>query len=200
MTDKPFDEYVPDGEAGGDGAEAPLVPDDAAELLDLESPVEAPVEQSADERAAAASGAPGTDWRRVADERTVDLQRLQAEYVNYKRRVDRDRDLARQRGIEAVVSDLLPVLDAIEAARQHDEVGTGFGLVIDQLEKVAAKYGLVLYGEVGDEFDPHVHEALLHMPLAGDHQVTVVSAVMQKGVRMGERVVRPARVGVADPA
>ena len=198
MTEKNPDEYVPDGEAVDDGPEESLIPDDAGEILDTDSPVEVPVEQSAAERAAASG--PVDDWQQLAYERTGDLQRLQAEYVNYKKRVDRDRDVARQRGIEAVVSDLLPVLDAIEAARTHEEVAGGFKLVTEALEGVASKYGLVLFGAIGDEFDPHVHEALMHVPLDGDHQVTVVSSVMQKGVRMGDRVIRPARVGVADPA
>lgn len=200
MTDK-FDEFVPDGEAGGDGAEAPLVPDDASALLDVDSPVEAPIEPSAEARGAA-SGQP-SDWEVVAQERTADLQRLQAEYVNYKRRVDRDRDLARAKGVEAVVTDLLPVLDAIEAAKLHEELDGGFRLVTEALEKVATKYGLVLYGEVGEAFDPHLHEALMHMPLpegVAATDETVISAVLQRGVRLGERIVRPARVGVADPA
>ena len=134
-------------------------------------------------------------------ERTADLQRLQAEYANYKKRVDRDRGLARTTGIEAVVTDLLPVLDSIEAAREHDELVGGFKLVADELEKLAAKYGLEVYGEVGEVFDPQVHEALMHMPYPGEEEITetVVSAVMQKGVKLNDRVLRPARVGVADP-
>ena len=136
----------------------------------------------------------------LISERTADLQRLQAEYINYKKRVDRDRDVARQKGVEQVVNDLLPVLDAIDAARQHEEFEGGFRLVVDALEKVTGKYGLVAFGEVGEEFDPNVHEALMHMPLEGDHTTTVVSAVIQKGIRLGDRIVRPARVGVADPA
>ncbi len=203
MTDN-SDEFVPDGEAVGDGAETPLIPDDPSELLDRESPVEVPMEGSAAERAAGASDEV-SDWQRVAEERTADLQRLHAEYVNYKKRVDRDRDLARAKGVESVVSDLLPVLDAIEAAKAHVEVDGGFKLVTEALEKVAAKHGLVLFGEVGDTFDPHLHEALMHLPMPQDATVadptsTSVSAVMQKGVLLGERLVRPARVGVADPA
>lgn len=134
-------------------------------------------------------------------ERTADLQRLQAEYANYKKRVDRDRGLARTTGIEAVVTDLLPVLDSIEAAREHDELVGGFKLVADELEKLATKYGLEVYGEVGEVFDPQVHEALMHMPYPGEEEITetVVSAVMQKGVKLNDRVLRPARVGVADP-
>lgn len=137
----------------------------------------------------------------VAAERTADLQRLQAEYANYKKRVDRDRGLARAGGIEAVVLDLLPVLDSIEAAREHEELVGGFKLVADELEKISTKYGLEVYGEVGEVFDPQIHEALMHMPYPGEEEITetVISAVMQKGVKLNDRVLRPARVGVADP-
>ncbi len=134
----------------------------------------------------------------LAAERTQDLQRLQAEYANYKKRVDRDRALSRQGGIEAVGLDLLPVLDSIEAAREHDELTGGFKLVADELERLASKYGLTVYGEVGEEFDPNVHDALMQVPMEGI-EVTTVSAVMQKGVRLNDRVLRPARVGVAEP-
>ena len=199
MTQNP-DEFVPDGEAGGDGPEEPIIPDDASQLIDAESPVDIPMEGTAAQRQAApaASGVEG-DLAAALAERTADLQRLHAEYVNYKKRVDRDRDLARQKGVQQVVNDLLPVLDAIDAARQHEEFEGGFRLVVDALEKVTGKYGLVAYGEVGEEFDPHVHEALMQVPLEGDHDTTVISAVIQKGIRLGDRVVRPARVGVAEP-
>ena len=140
-----------------------------------------------------------TELTQQLGERTADLQRLQAEYVNYKRRVDRDRHVARQAGIDQVVNDLLPVLDSIEAARQHEELEGGFRLVVDSLEKVAAKYGLVAFGEVGDDFDPSIHEALMQVPMEGDHTHQIVSSVMQKGFKLGDRVLRPARVGVADP-
>lgn len=140
-----------------------------------------------------------TELTQQLGERTADLQRLQAEYVNYKRRVDRDRHVARQAGIDQVVNDLLPVLDSIEAARQHEELEGGFRLVVDSLEKVAAKYGLVAFGEVGDDFDPSIHEALMQVPMEGDHTHQIVSSVMQRGIKLGDRVLRPARVGVADP-
>ncbi len=132
-------------------------------------------------------------------ERTGDLQRLHAEYSNYKKRVDRDRALSRAGGIEAVVLDLLPVLDSVEAAREHSELVGGFKLVAEELEKITAKYGLETFGEVGEPFDPQIHEALMQMPMAGDFDVPTVSAVMQRGVRLNDRVIRPARVGVADP-
>ncbi|QLQ15098.1 MAG: nucleotide exchange factor GrpE [Micropruina sp.] len=179
-NDKPEpagEEFVADGEFGGDGLEAPL---------------EAPAEDSI-------VAAKISELEELAAERTADLQRLQAEYANYKKRVDRDRALSRQGGIEAVVLDLLPVLDSIEAAREHAELVGGFKLVADELEKVSAKYGLEAYGEVGEAFDPQLHEALMHMPYADPVEVVTIAAVMQKGVKLNDRVLRPARVGVADP-
>ena len=200
MTQNPNDEFVPDGQAGGDGPEEPIIPDDASQLIDIDSPVDAPVEGTAEERLTEpAASAREEDLEAALAERTADLQRLHAEYVNYKKRVDRDRDVARLKGVESVVNDLLPVVDAIEAARQHDQVDGGFKLVVEALQKVFGKHGLVVYGEVGEEFDPHLHEALMQVPLEGDHTTTVISAVMQKGIQMGDRIVRPARVGVADP-
>ena len=139
-----------------------------------------------------------SELEEMVSERTADLQRLQAEYANYKKRVDRDRALSRQGGVEAVVLDLLPVLDSIEAAREHDELTGGFKLVAEELERLTGKYGLSVYGEVGEPFDPNIHEALMHVPLAGV-EVATVSAIMQKGVRLNDRVLRPARVGVAEP-
>ena len=200
MTQNPNDEFVPDGQAGGDGPEEPIIPDDASQLIDIDSPVDAPVEGTAEERLAEpAASAREEDLEAALAERTADLQRLHAEYVNYKKRVDRDRDVARLKGVESVVNDLLPVVDAIEAARQHDQVEGGFALVVDALGKVFSKHGLVVFGEVGEEFDPHLHEALMQVPMEGDHSTTVISAVMQKGIKLGERIVRPARVGVAEP-
>ncbi|WP_342780578.1 nucleotide exchange factor GrpE [Tessaracoccus rhinocerotis] len=149
---------------------------------------------------AAEAGEAVTDWEAVAAERTEDLQRITAEYVNYKRRVDRDRNLARQAGVEAVVTDLMPVLDSIALARTHDDLAGGFKLVADELEKVTGKYGLVAFGEVGEEFDPNRHDALMEIPIEGGVTVTTVSQVMQQGYAIGERVIRPARVGVANPS
>lgn len=152
--------------------------------------------------AAATEGAPASEvdqLNALVAERTSDLQRLHAEYANYKKRVDRDRSLSRAAGIESVVLDLLPVLDSVEAAREHSELVGGFKLVAEELEKITAKYGLEAFGEVGEPFDPQIHEALMQMPMAGDFEVPTVSAVMQRGVKLNGRVIRPARVGVADP-
>ena len=139
------------------------------------------------------------DWETVAMERTADLQRLQAEYVNYKKRVDRDRALARQLGIETVVTDLMPVLDSIQLAKSHGDLDGGFKMVADEFEKVAAKHGLVVFGAVGDPFDPTHHEALMEVPLEEKVTVTTISQVIQPGYQLRDRVIRPARVAVANP-
>lgn len=135
----------------------------------------------------------------LISERTADLQRLQAEYINYKKRVDRDRDLARQGGVESVLTDFIPVLDAISLAKQHGDIDGGFGLVAEELDKVTGKHGLVAFGEVGDVFDPNLHEALMAVPLEQPVDVVTVSQVMQQGYQLKGRVIRPARVAVANP-
>lgn len=131
-------------------------------------------------------------------ERTSDLQRLQAEYVNYKRRVDRDRDLSRKVTIEGVLKDFLSVLDDVRSAREHDELSGGFKAVAEEIERVTSKYGLETFGEQGDPFNPHIHEALLHAHAEGIEGPTCVE-ILQPGYRIGDRILRPARVAVAEP-
>jgi molecular chaperone GrpE len=131
-------------------------------------------------------------------ERTADLQRLQAEYVNYKRRVDRDRDLVRQNATYGVLSSLLPVLDDIDRAREHGELEGGFKAVADSLERVVSGLGLTKFGAPGEPFDPNVHEALAHGH-SPDVTETVVEHLAQAGYRIGDRVVRAAKVTVLDP-
>ena len=144
--------------------------------------------------------APDTDADRgLADELRTDLQRLQAEYVNYRRRVDRDRDVAREAGAATVLEALVPVLDDIHFAREHGDLGEGpFAAIADKLEAVLAKFGFERYGDVGEPFDPAVHEALMHSHSAEVTETTVVQ-VLQPGYRQGARVLRAARVAVADP-
>ncbi len=131
-------------------------------------------------------------------ERTADLQRLQAEYVNYKRRVDRDRDLTRRVALEGFVKDLLPVLDDVRSAREHDELNGAFKAVGEQVERITAKHGLESFGVKGDPFDPHVHDALMQVPAEGVDGPTCVE-ILQPGYRIGDRVLRPARVAVGEP-
>jgi molecular chaperone GrpE len=139
---------------------------------------------------------------KLAAERLADLQRLQAEYANYRKRVDRDRDVARELAIGSVVEALLPVLDDIHLARQHGDLESGpFVSIAEKLENTLAKYGVERFGEPGAPFDPSVHDALMHVEeeLAEGTEVTTVVGVLQPGYRIGERILRPARVSVADP-
>jgi molecular chaperone GrpE len=123
---------------------------------------------------------------------------LQAEYVNYKRRVDRDRDLVREAATARVLADLLPVLDDIDRARDHGELEGGFKAVAESLERVVESFGLERFGKPGDEFDPRIHEALMH-DYADDVDTTTAQTILQVGYRVGERVIRPARVAVVEP-
>lgn len=139
----------------------------------------------------------------LAAERLADLQRLQAEYVNYKRRVDRDRDVEKQRAVAGVIESLLPVLDEIHLARQHGELESGpFAKIAEKLEAVLGRHGVQRYGQPGDAFDPMVHSAVMHTQaeLAPGTTATTVVQVMQPGYTIGDRVVRPALVAVADPS
>ena len=131
-------------------------------------------------------------------ELTADLQRLQAEYVNYKRRVDRDRELVLQNAKFSVLSSLLPVLDDVDRAREHEELDGGFKAIAEALERIVAGEGLVKFGASGDPFDPRVHEALMHS-LSPDVATTTCDKVVQAGYQFGDRVVRPALVTVVDP-
>jgi molecular chaperone GrpE len=131
-------------------------------------------------------------------ERTADLQRLQAEYTNYRRRVERDRLAVREQAVAGALNELLPVLDDIGRARDHGELTGGFAKVAESLEAAVTKLGLSSFGQKGDPFDPTVHEALMHSYSPDVSEPTAVE-VLQPGYRMGDRVLRPARVAVAEP-
>ena len=138
----------------------------------------------------------------LAADLTRDLQRLQAEYVNYKKRVDRDREMHRDLAVCSVIEALLPVLDDIHLARQHGDLEGGpFAAIADKLDATLTKIGVERYGQPGDPFDPTVHEALMHIEaeLAEGTAGTTVVQVLQPGYRMGPRIIRVARVAVADP-
>jgi molecular chaperone GrpE len=131
-------------------------------------------------------------------ERTADLQRLQAEYANYRRRVDRDRQAVGETALASVFANLLPVLDDIDRARAHGEVSGGFALVADGLEATLTKLGLERFGDAGEPFDPTLHEALTH-GFSNEVSEPVCAEVFQAGYRVGDRVLRPARVAVVEP-
>ncbi len=132
-------------------------------------------------------------------ERTADLQRLQAEYLNYKRRVDRDRDLTRENATYAVLAPITEVLDTIDRAVSTASSTEGFKAVADQLERVVTGLGLTKFGAPGDPFDPTIHEALSHIGEDPDVEVTTCKLVAKAGYRIGDRVVRAAQVLVVDP-
>jgi molecular chaperone GrpE len=132
-------------------------------------------------------------------ERTDDLQRLQAEFVNYKRRVDRDRDLIKQNATYAALAPITEVLDTIDRAREHAPLEDGFKTVAEQLERTVAALGLTKFGEPGDAFDPSLHEALSHLGEDPEVEVTTCKVIAKAGYRIGDRVVRAAQVLVADP-
>ncbi|HVV77683.1 MAG TPA: nucleotide exchange factor GrpE [Mycobacteriales bacterium] len=131
-------------------------------------------------------------------ELTEDLQRLQAEFANYRRRVERDRQAVGEAALASVMVGLLPVLDDLDRARAHGEVEGGFALVADGLEATLTKLGLSRFGDAGEPFDPTIHEALTH-GLSADVGEPVCAEIYQPGYRVGERVLRPARVAVLEP-
>ena len=130
---------------------------------------------------------------------TNDLQRLQAEYANYRKRIERDRLVAHEMAISAVLTELLALLDAVDLAEQHGEVTGGFKAVSDQLNAITSRIGLEKYGSEGEAFDPQIHEALMH-EISADVAVATASKILQPGYKYKERILRPARVSVTDPA
>ncbi|WP_250444523.1 nucleotide exchange factor GrpE [Actinotalea sp. C106] len=178
VREQPTPAATPDDAPTGES-----VPDDASSLVDAEP---------------AAEGDLATAQTQAA-ERLEDLQRLQAEYVNYRRRVDRDRQVSRDKAVSDVIESLFGVLDDIELARQHGELAEGpFASIAEKLETSLGRFGWERFGAVGEAFDPNVHEALMHSH-SGDVSEPTVVQVLQPGHRVGERVVRAARVAVAEP-
>lgn len=182
---------VPEGEQQRDQAAAPSPEGDPSLLEEAEAPGEPEAEAEADELTLA---------RMALEERTLDLQRLQAEYLNYKRRVDRDRELLKENATYSALAPIVDVLDNIDRAREHEPLEGGFKAVAEQLERTVAGLGLVKFGEPGDAFDPTVHEALSHIGTDAEVQVTTCKIVAKAGYKIGDRVVRAAQVLVVDPA
>jgi len=152
----------------------------------------APTEHSVDTVALEAAEA-------AVAERTADLQRLQAEYANYRKRVERDRLVVRDIATADVLVALLPIVDDIDRARSHGDLTGAFKAVADQLDATLAKLGLQPFGEEGDPFDPQRHEAVMHSESSEVTEPTVTS-VMRRGFTYADRLVRPAMVGVSDPS
>ncbi|WP_435770261.1 nucleotide exchange factor GrpE [Nocardioides sp. SYSU DS0651] len=173
----------PDGAAGADGADGAGGADGAP-----------------GQGAASAEGDELAVTRMELEERTLDLQRLQADYLNYKRRVERDRELLKENATYAALTPIVDVLDTIDRAREHEPLEGGFKAVAEQLERVVTGLGLVKFGEPGDPFDPTVHEALSHVGTDPEVEVTTCKVIAKAGYKIGDRVVRAAQVLVVDPA
>jgi molecular chaperone GrpE len=164
--------------------------DALAQAEEILNRVEVPAEESVVQ---------GTDAAEAAELKN-DLLRLQAEYVNYRKRVERDRAVAGEMAVIGVLNSLLPVLDDVDAARQHGDLTDGpFAAIAAKLENALKTYGLVRIDETGVEFDPTIHEALIQQPGA-DVEIDTVSQVLRSGYKSGERVLRAAQVIVAVPA
>ena len=142
--------------------------------------------------------APGQETDPVAT-LTADLQRLQAEYSNYRKRVERDRSVAHELAIGSVLTELLATLDDIDRASTHGELTGGFKAVADQLASLTNRFGLEKYGTDGEVFDPQIHEALMH-DTSADVAVATASKILQPGYKYKDRILRPARVSVTEPA
>ncbi|GAB14590.1 nucleotide exchange factor GrpE [Arthrobacter globiformis] len=176
---------APDADSDGDAL---------AQAEEILNQVEVPAEESVAQGVAAGS------TTGEAAELKNDLLRLQAEYVNYRKRVERDRAVAGEMAVIGVLNSLLPVLDDVDAARQHGDLADGpFAAIAAKLENALKTYGLTRIDETGVEFDPTIHEALIQQP-GDDIEVDTVSQVLRSGYKSGERVLRAAQVIVAVPA
>src|SRR5262249_2052857 len=145
---------------------------------------------------AAGLGAELEALRTELDERLRDLQRVTAEYANYRRRVDRDRGAVVEQATGLVVSALLPILADLDRAREHDDLVGPSAAMAEQLNAALAKFGLTGFGEVGDRFDPTRHEAVAHQTSAEVTEPTCVM-IMRRGYLLGDRLLRAALVAVA---
>jgi molecular chaperone GrpE len=142
----------------------------------------------------------GTDSAALLlEERTADLQRLQAEYANYRKRAERDRLAAGDHAVGRALTELLPVLDDLDRAAAHGDLTGALKAFADKLDAALTKLGLSPFGEVGDPFDPSRHEAVMHDE-SGDVGVPTCTSVLRKGYEHKDRLLRPAMVGVTDPA
>ncbi|MGW9414610.1 nucleotide exchange factor GrpE [Arthrobacter cupressi] len=187
----PHQEAAPDA-GTSEGAEGAAAEGDAlSQAEEILNGVEVPAEESV---------ATGASAQAEAAELRNDLLRLQAEYVNYRKRVERDRAVAGEMAVIGVLNSLLPVLDDIDAARQHGDLEDGpFAAIAAKLENSLKTYGLERIDATGVEFDPTIHEALIQQP-GQDIEVDTVSQVLRSGYRSKERVLRAAQVIVAVPA
>lgn len=184
MTDTPQDKPNDDNSGADALADVESILNEAGASLEAD-------EAGADDALTAAAA--------KAAEHLEDLRRLQAEFVNYRKRVDRDRAAIGEQATGKVVEALIPTLDDIAAAREHGDLADGpFASIANKFEDALGRLGWEIYGAIGDEFDPQIHEALMSQPSA-DVSVPTIQQVAQPGHRIGDKVLRPARVIVAQP-
>jgi len=183
---------------GNKDAEDPQLPEDdsAADRADGELTVDDILAAASDDGQAADDAV--AVLQATLEERTRDLQRITAEFQNYRKRVERDKARSGELATAAVLVGLLPVLDDLDRARSHGDLNGPFGSVADQLVNALTKHGLEAFGEKGDAFDPTVHEAVAHMQLPDVDGPTCID-VMRSGYRLGDKLLRPALVAVAEP-
>jgi molecular chaperone GrpE len=155
------------------------------------------VDQAADAAEAEFIENPDSEAERLANERLEDLRRLQAEFQNFRNRSQREKDQLREFVVADVLNTLLPVIDDIDAARKHGDLEDGpFASIANKLQDALTKQGLEAYGEVGEAFDPKVHEAVMQQPTS-EVSPDQVSLVLRSGYKVKDRVLRPAQVAVA---
>ncbi|MCZ2859096.1 nucleotide exchange factor GrpE [Blastococcus sp. VKM Ac-2987] len=142
--------------------------------------------------------ADGGDLAQQLAERTEDLQRVTAEYANYRRRIDRDRTLVVDQAAERFATQLFPMVDDIERARDHGDLTGAFKLVADRILGLLDGLGVEAFGVAGDEFDPSLHEAVMH-DTSAEVSVPTATTVLRQGYRRGDRVLRTAMVAVTEP-
>ncbi|MBW8871534.1 MAG: nucleotide exchange factor GrpE, partial [Leifsonia sp.] len=142
-----------------------------------------------------------TTGEALAAERLADLQRVTAEYANYRKRTEANREIERERAVGDAVKGLIPVLDDLERAEKHGDLGEGsaFTTIAAKLRAAVERLGLIPYGEKGEPFDPQIHEAIFQQPTPGVTADTVAE-VVETGYRLGSTTVRVAKVVVAVPA
>ncbi|WP_433611895.1 nucleotide exchange factor GrpE [Dactylosporangium sp. CA-139114] len=196
------DETVTAGAAEEPEEKKPVEGEIVDEEFTVHAPAEGPNQAAAqgttDDAHQHGLGAELAALRTDLDERTRDLQRVTAEYANYRKRVDRDRALVVEQASANVLGALLPVLDDLDRARDHGDLVGPFGAVAEQLTAALTKFGLTVFGAKGDPFDPTRHEAVAHLTSAEVAEPTCID-VMRRGYLLGERLLRPALVAVADP-
>ena len=172
-------------------------PEAEAGVADAEQAEQSAADEAADPAEGEFIEDPASEAEKLANERLEDLRRLQAEFVNFRNRSAKEREQLREHVTGDLVGSLLPVLDDIDAARQHGDLAEGpFASIAAKLEESLRKQGVERFGEVGEGFDPKVHEAVMQQPTS-EVEPDQISMVMRYGYRVNQRVIRPAQVAVA---